>query len=137
MTTNEKGNIGLSKIIMNAVENGYQPFLPFTDTSVIDLVLANKELISKNIQVKYIKQNKNGSLLIPLQSVVNGKRVTNNFTNIDAFAIYTPEIDKVFYVPLNKFKKDKKSLTIKITETKRSKNSLMAKDFELIGDIFK
>ena len=52
MTTNDKGNIGLAKVITDLTVKGYQVFLPLSDTSIIDLIISNKDLILKKITNK-------------------------------------------------------------------------------------
>jgi hypothetical protein len=55
MNTNEKGNIGLAKIIGELCELGYSCFLPFTDTTCVDLIVGNKEMKVIRVQVKHKK----------------------------------------------------------------------------------
>ncbi len=132
MTTNDKGNIGLAKAIADLTVKGYQIFLPLTDTTIIDLIISDKSLITKKLQVKYIKLNKNGSITIPLESVVNGKRILNDFNNVDGFAVYCPDTDIVYYIPTNKI--SSKSFTLKVTTDKRGYNSLrLASDYIDVG----
>ena len=97
MTTNDKGNIGLAKVISDFTEKLYQVFLPLTDTSIIDLIIVNKELVSKKIQIKYLSLSKIGSLLIQCESVINGKRILNDFSKIDGIAIYCSDNKQIYY----------------------------------------
>ncbi len=124
MTTNDKGNIGLAKAITDLTVKGYQVFLPLTDTSIIDMVISNKELTVKKLQVKYIGLNKDGSISIPLESVINGKRVLNDFSNVDGFAIYCPDNDTMYYVPSKEILG--KTFCLKVTEHKRGYKPLRA-----------
>jgi hypothetical protein len=117
MTTNDKGNIGLAKAIADLTVKGYQVFLPLTDTSIIDMVISNKELTIKKLQIKYIALNRDGSIGIPLESVINGKRVLNDFSSVDGFAIYCPDNDNMYYVPCKEI--EGKTFKLKVTEHKR------------------
>jgi hypothetical protein len=124
MTTNDKGNVGLAKAITDLTVKGYQVFLPLTDTSIIDIVITNKELVIKKLQIKYLTLNKDGSLAIPLESVINGKRVLNDFSNVDGFAIYCPDNDKMYYIPSKEI--NTKTFSIKVTEHKRGYKPMRA-----------
>jgi hypothetical protein len=135
MTTNDKGNIGLAKAISDLTVKGYQVFLPLTDTSIIDMIISNKTLTIKKLQVKYLSLTKDGSLAIPLESVINGKRVLNDFSNVDGFAIYCPDNDKMYYVSTKDVKT--KTYKLKVTEHKRGyKPTRNAADFMDINNIF-
>jgi hypothetical protein len=135
MTTNEKGTIGLAKVIADVTEKHLQPFLPLTDTTIIDLVISDKLLNLKKIQIKYISLNNDGSLMLSLETVVNGKRILKDFSNVDAFAIYCPDNKLVYYVPVNEIKG--KSFTIKVTESKKCGKGLRnASDYLDITRIF-
>mgnify|MGYP000420331952 CR=1 FL=1 len=128
MNTNTKGTIGLAKVISDLVEKEFFIFLPLSDTSLIDLIIADKKLSSKKLQIKYVKLNKNGSLYVSFYSVIDRKKVLNDYSKIDAFAIYCPDNKKIYYVPI----KDiiGKSLTLKINgrKIKTSKDSSIYED---------
>jgi hypothetical protein len=135
MTTNEKGNIGLAKVIADVTENGIQPFLPLTDTTLIDLIISNHDLVTKKLQVKYISINSDGSLLLQLETVVNGKRILKDFSKIDAFAVYCPDNKNIYYIPTSEIQG--KSFTIKVNEDKRGYKSLRsASDYLNVKKIF-
>lgn len=102
MNTNEKGNVGLAKVISKLVELGYHCFLPFTDTTCVDLIVGNFKMEIKRIQVKYRKKNKQGTIEIPLESVVNGKRISIDRSKIDYYIVYCPDNDKIYFIELNK-----------------------------------
>lgn len=119
MNTNRKGDIGLTKVIADLTEKGYQCFLPISDTSLIDLVIANKDLVLKSIQVKYIKLNEDGSLPIPMETVVNGKRVLKDVSKIDMIVVYCPDNKNIYYISTKEIKT--KNFYLKITESKNGK----------------
>jgi PD-(D/E)XK nuclease superfamily protein len=114
MTTNEKGNIGLAKVINSLVTNEFSIYLPFSDTSPIDLIVANKKLETKKLQIKYIKAIKN-IVTIRFSSVVNGKRILVDPTGVDFWAVYCPDNDRVFYIP-SVLVKGKKNFSFRIDE---------------------
>lgn len=117
MTTNDKGNIGLAKVISDLTVKGYQVFLPLTDTSIVDLIILDKNLNVKKIQIKYISLGHGGSLMIQLESVINRKRILNDYSNVDCFAVYCPDNDNIYYISTKELKG--KTFSIKITEHKK------------------
>lgn len=96
-TVNDKGAIGAAKVVSDLLEKGYYVFLPFDGASPIDIVAANKEMSLRRIQIKYRKITMD-KLDVPLASVVNGKVVPNDLSKIDAWAIYCPDNNKIYYV---------------------------------------
>lgn len=114
MNTSVKGNVGLIKVIEDLTHKGFNIFLPFCDNNIIDLV-ATKNEFTLRIQVKYRKldsRNKN-NVVVPLESVSNGKRKMGNKNMIDYFAVFNPCTDKILYVNISEFKNNK-SLTINV-----------------------
>ena len=99
------------------------------------MIIVNKELVSKKIQIKYLSLSKIGSLLIQCESVINGKRILNDFSKIDGIAIYCSDNKQIYYVPVSEIKG--KSLSLKVTENKKGgKSYVYAKDFLDINILF-
>ena len=135
MTTNDKGNIGLAKLICDMTIKGFQVFLPLTDTSLIDIIISDKLYNIKKLQVKYISLNSHGSIFISKETVVNRKRILNNFNNLDGFAIYCPNNDKLYYVNINEM--GEKSFTINVNGKMSSRGiSNNADKYEHISRLF-
>ncbi len=125
MDTNKKGNIGLIKVIDNLVENGYFPFLPFTDTTVVDLVISNEKMELKKIQVKFKKLEKNSTCVnLTTQRVVDRKKVDTDLSLFDYYAVYCPDNSKIYYVPTNIFK-DKKMITLRVIPAKQKQKTVI------------
>jgi hypothetical protein len=103
MRPTDKGSIGVAAVISSLLSNGYEVFLPFDGASSVDLIVANEQMDLKRVQVKYRKLLSNNTFLIPLQSVVNGKRVHIDRNKIDGYAIYCPEVKLVYYVSIRDF----------------------------------
>ncbi len=123
MNTNEKGNVGLAKVILDVINNGYFPFLPFSDTTNVDLVIGNSKLELKRLQIKYISLNKNGVLEISTSSIVNGKRIPVNLTFIDIWAIYCPNNDKIYYISSTELI-NKKRLCLRVIKSKQIQSTI-------------
>jgi hypothetical protein len=128
MDTNKKGNIGLIKIIDDLVENNYFPFLPFTDTTIIDLVVSNDNMDLKKFQVKYKKLDRNGCISLSSQRVVDRKKVDTDLTKFDYYAIYCPDNKKTYYVPTSAFQ-DKKMITLRVMEPKQKQKTIINSTF--------
>ena len=99
MNTNKKGDIGLANVIADVTNKGYFLFLPFSDTTSVDLIIADEGMKLNRIQIKYVSVDKKGGLRIPTCTVVNGKKVPVDLTQIDVWAIYCPDTKKIYYVP--------------------------------------
>jgi hypothetical protein len=133
MDTNKKGNIGLIKVIDNLVENGYFPFLPFSDTTVVDLILSNEKMELKKFQVKYKKLEKNSTCInLTTQRVVDRKKVDTDLSLFDYYAVYCPNNNKIYYVPTNVFE-NKKMITLRVVPAKQKQKKVIdASQYELI-----
>lgn len=101
MDTNKKGNIGLAKVLSELIERGYNCFLPFTDTTCVDLIVGNSIMELKRVQIKYRKKNSRGVMDVPLETVVNGKRIPIDRSKIDYFIVYCPDNNKIYYIELS------------------------------------
>lgn len=129
MNTNDKGNIGYAVVIADVTKKGFFVFTPIADTTCVDMVIGNKNMILKRIQVKYRKINKQGSIKIQTSTMINGKRIATKLNNIDIWAIYCPETNKVYYIS-SEFIKGRKSIALRIDKTKRINNGVhFADDF--------
>jgi hypothetical protein len=128
MTTNQKGYIGLSAVIKDLSSRGLEVFLPVHDYSAVDLLVMNESGIVKRLQVKY-REARNGSVVVPLTSVVNGKHIKIDKTRIDGWAVYVPELDKVVYVPSSVSKDKERQLTIRVQKPK-SNNGIPSIEFD-------
>lgn len=100
-TVNDKGSIGVAKVLSDLLSKDYFVFMPFDGASPVDLVVADKRMNLRRLQIKYRVLNRYGSIGILLSSVVNGKTVPIDVTKIDGWAIYCPQTDLVYYVSLS------------------------------------
>jgi hypothetical protein len=128
MNTNEKGNIGLAKVILDLTEKGYNCFLPFTDTTCVDLIVANNKMIMKRVQVKH-KKITNGKIHIKCASVINGKSIKLDKTKIDYFIVYCPDNNEIYYIPISTFN-NCYAISLRVVNEKRKYNTIkQAKDY--------
>lgn len=127
-TVNNKGDKGLVKVMADLVEKGYFAFLPISDTTCVDLIIADQNMVLKRIQVKYRKVT-DGKIEIPTSSVVNGKKIPIDKSKIDIWAVYCPDSEKVYYIP-SETMKHKKTLILRVSQPKQHQKTInYAKDF--------
>ena len=102
MNVNEKGNIGLIKVMADLYSKGYHCFTPFDDHSPVDLITLDSTGDVRRLQVKYRSvSEKRKHYELSAKSVVNGKSIPINRNLIDGWAIYLADEDKVIYLSLN------------------------------------
>jgi hypothetical protein len=123
MNTNEKGNLGLAKVICELVKNGYSCFLPFTDTTCVDLIVGNNLMETKRIQIKYRQPNKKGAIDVPLETVVNGKKIPIDRSKIDYYIVYCPDNDKIYYIDLKLIPKVR-SFTLRLEKSNQLQSNI-------------
>ncbi len=125
--TSKKGNKGLANVIADLSNNDYFLFLPLSDINCVDLVVSDKEMNLKRVQIKYRSIFK-GKIEIPTETVVNGKKVPVEIDKIDIWAVYCPDNKKVYYVSSKDFK-DKKTLTLRVDVKQKQKTVHYAEDY--------
>ncbi len=102
MNVNEKGNHGLIKVISDLYDQGYSCFTPFDDYNPIDLIVVNKDGVTRRIQIKYRSKMKSKDRYeVAARSVVNRKVVKINKNLIDGWAVYLADLDRVIYLPVS------------------------------------
>ena len=101
MNVNEKGNLGLIKVVGDLYSKGFTAFTPFDDYNPVDCIALDKNGKSFRLQVKYRSPGRGDKYEISASSVVNGKSVDINRDLIDCWAVYLSDIDKVVYMPIS------------------------------------
>lgn len=98
--TKNKGDLGVAKVIADLIDKGYGILLPLSEHLPYDIVAAdeNGELIK--IQAKY----RAGESIVLKSSTSwadkNGShKVAYKTNDFDFFAVYSPDIDTVIYIP--------------------------------------
>lgn len=130
LTTNQKGTIGLVKVITDLTVRGYETFTPTSDASPVDVVVADSSFSIKRLQVKYREPCTQSSvplLVIGAFSVVNGKKIPIDLSKIDGWAVYSPLTDKVYYIPVQYLTTT--TLRVYLSDFPGRKSSLLAEDF--------
>lgn len=133
------GNVGEIKVIAKFVEYNVPVYLPFGDCEKADLIAEFNGKLNK-IQVKTSAKAKNGRMIFDLTSSTahrkNGVRHKYNENEIDYFACYNIERDKIFLIPI----KDAPStaITIRFEEPKNHQfQNVIMEDKFLIDNVLK
>ncbi len=101
MNVNEKGNIGLIKVIGDLYSKGFTAFTPFDDYNPVDCIALDNTGKAFRLQIKYRSPGRGDRYEISASSMVNGKGVAINRDLIDCWAVYLSDIDKVVYMPVS------------------------------------
>lgn len=142
--TKDKGDIGLGLVISDLLSNGIQVCLPISEHLPFDLIAVSDSMQLMKIQVKYRKSVKStGSIQLHLSNpvVTNGKskgRKAHDFSEIDAYAICSPDTGKVYYVKISEIEATAKhfSLRLKPPKNNQSKGIRLAEDYEGANRLF-
>ncbi len=97
--TSSKGNISELKVIMAYAESGFVVSIPLGDAAPYDLVVDTGNRLLK-IQVK-TGRLRNGCILFPTMrfSGHSGKGRRYEPTEIDLFAVYCPDNERIYVMP--------------------------------------
>jgi hypothetical protein len=108
--------------------------IPWGEDNRYDLV-TEKNGVFKRIQVKYATP-KNGSIEVRIRSCNSHNILHYSPKIIDIIAVYSPETNKVYFVPLNGIKnKSLCKLRLAPTKNKQKRFIVMASKYELRFDL--
>lgn len=122
MNTNKKGDIGLANVILDVTKKGFFVFLPFSDTTSVDLIIADKNMKIMRTQIKYISVDKHGVLNVSTSTVVNGKKIPVDLLKTDIWAIFCPDTNEIYYVSATELS-GKKTICLRVTDPKINNNN--------------
>jgi hypothetical protein len=97
--TNVKGDIGEAAFVLEAAKRGYWTGKMPQDCPY-DFVLDRKDGKLERVQVKYRTASDKGSISIKLENNSFTNRTTYTENNIDSFAVYVSNNDKVYVIPV-------------------------------------
>ena len=126
MNVNQKGTLGLIEVIRDLAKQGYECYTPIHDYSPVDLIVMNNSFETFRLQIKY-RESIRGCIEVPFKTIVNGKSVPINFSAIDGWAVYCPEVDSVVYISKAEADLTKKSICFRLTEAGNGLNKNKAK----------
>lgn len=122
MHSKQKGNIGFTATVLELQKNEFNVFSEIGDYSRVDII-AEKNGITKKIQVKYDTGDSGSITLNLVKSGPNGYRYTYNKNDVDWFAIYSPKTDKVYWLSVKDVENTKKTFTLRLIPSKNKQKS--------------
>ena len=134
MNPNQIGNISESKVLARALELGYEVSVPFGDNARYDLILdAEGTLTRAQVKTGRLKEG-----AIQFQSCYIADRYSRkDYTeqDIDVFAVYCPENDTCYVVPVGLCASRATSLRLHAARNNQKQGIRLAKDFEFNGAV--
>lgn len=134
MNSKDKGNIGEGIVLAEFVKRNITVSIPFGDNARYDLIAEFNGKLNK-IQVKYCNQkiSENNSISCPCASSLNHttNKVKRTYEDeIDYFAFYLAEWDKILLVPMEKIG-EKKTIVFRLEKPKNNQsNCNLVQDYE-------
>lgn len=103
--TNIKGSIGEYAVVTDLLKRGLQVFTPSFEGCSVDVLAFNSEHRMFKIQVKALTMQKDGMVKLTANAR-NGRArervyrtLTEHYNDIDVFAIYVLDQDRILYIP--------------------------------------
>lgn len=134
MTTKQIGNIGEAKVLSEFVRLGTPVYLPFGDNEKADLIAEFNGKLNK-IQVKssqkIIEDKVKFSLVSSTMHRQNGVKHIYTENEIDYFALYNLERDRVYLISINEESLPKSEVTIRFNppKTKNQFKTFLEEDY--------
>lgn len=131
--TNHKGDIAEQAVIFDLTKKNYTLFSPITKDPVCDLIGINKENILIRFQIKYCTPV-NNVLHIRVEKIDTRSNIVYTYTDseIDYFAVFNPETEKIYYFPIS-HAKDRKNISLRLSTPKNDQKTYT--DAEFYNDI--
>jgi len=115
MDTNQKGDIAEAKVTAKLLELGHTVSEPVNDHSRYDLISDDGEL--HRLQIKYASLDENGSINVSISSsnpnTIESVESTYSSDEVDAFVIYCPDTENVYWVDYDNAPKHKMKLRLR------------------------
>ena len=136
--TKDIGDISQVMVMAAFLRAGLTVLTPFGDNRRYDLVL-EQDGVFHRIQCKTARRSKRhaGSLLFDTCSSYahRGGKKKDYRGDVDFFAAYSPDLDKVFVLPVESVGITVCSLRLKEAKNKQTKNTRWAEDYEFSGEL--
>ena len=132
LDTKSKGDIGLTKVIADLTEKGFNVALPIAEHLPYDLIAIDSKHRMTKVSVKYVT-SVNGTITIPLRSISTNmqgwKAKTIDFSLIGGFAVYCPDTKLVYYIASSTAKDKKSTFLLRVENPIRNIAFNSASDF--------
>ena len=134
MNTKTKGELAEISIAKQFLKNGYNVSFPYGDNQRYDLIIEISNILYK-VQCKTGKL-KDGVLVFncsnsTVNEVIEGQPKGHYRGQIDYFAVYSPELDKCYLLPVSEVGINSAALRIDPPKNNQMKTIRWAKDFEI------
>jgi hypothetical protein len=139
MTTANRGDIGVIKIMENLIQQSIAIFIPFSASLPFDIVAYTNNKFYK-IQVKYRKLGTNKKILAiyaDRSAICNSHITRKNYTDddFDVLAVYCPDTNQCYFIPKNTFNTRCIHLRLTAPENKQHAGIIRyAKDFTVFNN---
>ena len=131
-------------VIADLTMKSIQVCLPISEHLPFDLIAVGQDMQLSRIQCKYRSKDKRGGFEVPLRTTHSDSRGVHhghlNTNEFDAFAVFCPETEKVYYIPIDRFKDIRNVMRLRIDPLVSKKGSAhvkMAEDFLEVDVIFR
>lgn len=115
--TKSKGDLAVAKVIADLADHGISVCIPVSEHLAFDLVAVNDDEVLSRVQVKYCSVI-DGKIIIPCtRAFINreGVQISRFDKNkFDAYAVYCPNTNKVYYLDIDDFLEYDKSISLRI-----------------------
>ena len=135
-TTNDKGDVGVAKVMADLTSKGIKIALPSSHHLPFDLIAISPDYELSRLSIKYCDGEK---LQLALRTIsACSKQVIRkvNFDFVDAYAVYSPITGECYYVPKSELLKNKSLFTLRISEPKNNCNVRRADNYKDVNVIF-
>jgi hypothetical protein len=130
MNTKLKGEYSEAIILARLLQQGKTVLKPWGDSQRYDLVIDNGGTFTR-IQCKTGRLSKDKTVLKFNTCSVGYKASSRNYKQeIDAFMVYSPEMDKIYYIPVDLAPKDRCSLRLIAPKNKQIVKIMLASDYD-------
>lgn len=134
--TKDKGDLALSQVISNLRQHDILTCLPLSEHLPFDLIAVMPDMATLlRVQAKYRSGTQYGTVLVEFKNnYYDSKKIYSkpvNFNEIDAYAVYIPDIDRVCYFRVENLPSNASSLTLRFEPPKNNqrKGVHLVKDF--------
>lgn len=129
----KKGEIGELKVAADLLERGYEALEPVSQNCPYDLVAHNlKTGEFSTVQVKYAELKDRKIETSFRRKSLGGKKDTRKVnTQFDVGAVYCPQLEQCYYVPVNNFGQ---GLTLRVESERNMSSIRWAENFEDFPD---
>ena len=131
MNTKQKGMISEVAIIKKFLEYGWNVSLPYGENQRYDMIVDIDDSLHR-VQCKTATLKEGVLVFSCCNATTNEQRPHGNYKGqIEFFAVYSPDLDKCYLVPIDEVGITQANLRIAEAKSKQQKKIRWAKDYEI------